>query len=96
MIRSRLGGRTFLPPGRASCGIALAMISIQVKSDRDPRVLADLIAQTQRDESAPQAAPEAELVREFIAQQDADRPSHDELDTVNFQRLDDDNDWTDV
>lgn len=73
------------------------MISIQVKSDRDPRVLADLIASTQSpDEASHVAVPEGEFLREFIAQQDADRPPHSELETVNFQRLDDESDWTDV
>jgi hypothetical protein len=71
------------------------MINIQVTAEGDPRALADLIESTQ---AAPtdQRASQGDFVREFIAQQDAERPSHDEIDTVNFQRLDDDNDWTDV
>jgi hypothetical protein len=71
------------------------MIYIQVTAEGDPGALADLIQSTQRAPTDP-AAPQDDLVREFIAQQDAERPSHDEIDTVNFQRLDDDNDWTDV
>jgi hypothetical protein len=74
-------------------------------------VLADLIASTQDapegiavvaqgpSATAPvqsTASPEGEFVRDFIAQQDAERLAHDELDTVNFQRLDDDTDWTEV
>ena len=73
------------------------MIHIEVKSDRDPRVLADLIASTQDpSEASRTVAPEGEFLRAFIAQQDADRPAHSELETVNFQRLDDESDWTDV
>jgi hypothetical protein len=72
------------------------MISIQVKSERDPRVLADLIASTQSPDEVVHVAPEGEFLREFIAQQDAERAPHSELETVNFQRLDDESDWTDV
>lgn len=73
------------------------MISVKVKSDRDPRVLADLIASTHGQQEATQVvAPEGEFLRAFIAQQDAARPAHSELETVNFQRLDDESDWTDV
>jgi hypothetical protein len=72
------------------------MIHIQVK-DRDPRVLADLIASMQSlDEVGLLQAPQGEFLRQFIAQQVAERPSHNELETVNFKQLDDETDWTDV
>jgi hypothetical protein len=73
------------------------MIYIQVKSDRDPRVLADLIAQTHGSaEVDDKLAVEANLVREVRQQLEADRPSRQELETVNFRRLDTENDWTDL
>jgi hypothetical protein len=73
------------------------MLYIQVKSDRDPHVLAELIASTQDPQATSQhVAPESQFVRDFIAQETQARPAHDELETVNFQRLDDENDWTDV
>jgi hypothetical protein len=75
----------------------LRMISIQVTAEGDPHALADLISSTERaSEPAIPANPAQEFLREYITQQDAERPSHDEIDTVNFKRLDDDNDWTDV
>ena len=74
------------------------MISIRVKADRDPSVLADLIETTQTAAGSGTAlpTPDDELLRALIAQQVAEPPSHHELDTVDFQRLDDENDWTDV
>lgn len=73
------------------------MIYIQVKSDRDPRVLAQLIASTQSAAPVdPKLAVEATMLREHQAQAERDRPSWQTLDTVNFQKIDDDNDWTDL
>ena len=74
------------------------MIYIQVKSDRDPQVLAELIASTQGDArpSDPKLAEDAKLVREHQEQVERDRPSWQTLDTTNFQKLDDDNNWSDL
>jgi hypothetical protein len=70
------------------------MIEIRVKSDRDPKVLADLIAQTH------DVHTENDKVRKDVheAREELSRehPSRQEIETVNFQRLDTDNDWTDV
>ena len=74
------------------------MIYIQVKSDRDPRILAELIASTQGESpvSDPKVAVEAKMVRDHQEQVERDRPSWQTLDTVNFQKLDDDNNWSDL
>ncbi len=74
------------------------MLYIQVKSDRDPRVLADLIAHAQGTAKTvdPKLAVEAQLVRAVREQAEAERPPREERETVNFQRLDDENDWTDI
>jgi hypothetical protein len=73
------------------------MIYIQVKSDRDPRVLADLIAQAHGTEAVDEKlAVEANLVREVRQAIEAERTPRQELETVNFQRLDSENDWTDL
>ena len=76
------------------------MIYIQVKSDRDPRVLANLIAAAHGtaapgSEGEPLAV-EANLVREVREHLEAARTPRQELETVNFQRLDTENDWTDL
>jgi hypothetical protein len=73
------------------------MIYVQVKADRDPRVLADLIASTHGDrEIDPKLAVDVRLVQAVRQHLEAERPAREDLDTVNFQRLDDDNDWTDL
>jgi len=58
------------------------MINIRVKSDGDPRVLAELLR--------------SKLVREVQLQNVRTRPAQDEVETVNFRRIDPDNDWTDI
>jgi len=73
------------------------MIYVQVKSDRDPRVLADLIKQAHGSEAADgKHATEATLVREVRKEIEATRTPREELETVNFRRLDSENDWTDL
>ena len=73
------------------------MIYVQVKSDRDPRVLADLIKQSHGNEAAAgKHADEATLVREVRKEIEATRTPRQDLETVNFQRLDSENDWTDL
>jgi hypothetical protein len=73
------------------------MLYIQVQSKRDPKVLAELIASTQNQAPVdPSLEIEAKILREHQALNEAERPSWRELETVNFQKLDDDNDWSDL
>lgn len=73
------------------------MIHIQVKAENDPSVLAELIASTQGESRVdPKLAVEAELLRELQAQAERNRLPHEAIETVNFTKLDDDTDWTDV
>jgi hypothetical protein len=76
------------------------MIDIHVQSDGDPQVLADLIASTLHGHIGPVAetslAAVGKLVREHQEQAEAARPTRAQLETVDFQRIDDETDWTDV
>ena len=73
------------------------MLQVQVKSPDAPRVLAELIRSTQNEPgSSPEIEAQARLVRETQAQAAHDRPSWTTLDTVDFQLLDPENDWTEV
>lgn len=89
----------FAQPERSDLCYASAMIDIQIKARRGPNALAQLIASTQgedvRDASVSQVAT---LVRTHQAEDEKSRPSHQELETVDFKKLDldVDNDWSDV
>jgi hypothetical protein len=73
------------------------MLEVQVKSPDAPRVLAELIRSTQNEPGcAPEVEAQARLVREHQAQAAHDRPSWTTLDTVDFGKLEPENDWTDV
>ncbi|MFT3696448.1 MAG: hypothetical protein QM831_25130 [Kofleriaceae bacterium] len=73
------------------------MFEVQVKSSDAPRVLAELIRATQNEPAAsPEIETEARLVREHQLQDRQERTSWQTLDTVDFQLLDPENDWTDV
>lgn len=76
------------------------MIDIQIESDGDPQVLAELIASTLHGHIAPDPASDlaaiGKLVREQQERDEQKRPSHEEIDTVNFATIDDDEDWSDV
>lgn len=76
------------------------MIEIEVKGSRDPQALADLIASTLHGhpgESADESTVEAgKRVRAEQEAAEITRPSQQEMDTVNFQTIDDDLDWTEV
>jgi hypothetical protein len=73
------------------------MLEVQVRSANAPRVLAELIRSTQNEPGVhPEIEAEARLVREHQAQAAQDRPSWTTLDTVDFHKLDAENDWTDV
>lgn len=77
------------------------MIEIEIRGgDDDPRALAELIAATLHgevltDPSGPQSTA-GKLVRERQEAAERERPSRDQLATVNFQKLDDDLDWTEL
>lgn len=75
------------------------MIEIEVKGGR-PEVLAELIVSAVEgrpvghpDEAVAQAG---QLAREQMEAAESRRPSRHEIETVNFQTLDEDEDWTDV
>ena len=73
------------------------MIHVQVTSDQPTKALADLIASTQGEDSLdPKLAIEASLIRDHQKQAEQDRPSQHEIDTVDFTKLDADNDWSDL
>jgi hypothetical protein len=74
------------------------MLYIQIKADRDPKALAELIAASQESSSPvdPKLEVEAAMLRDHQEQVERDRPSCHEIETVNFHKLDDDNDWTDL
>ncbi len=73
------------------------MLQVQVKSSNAPRVLAELIRSTQNEaEASPEVATEARLVREHQAQAAQARPRWQTLDTMDFAKLDAENDWTEV
>ncbi|HVK83335.1 MAG TPA: hypothetical protein VM513_04460 [Kofleriaceae bacterium] len=75
------------------------MIEIEVKGGR-PEVLAELIVSAV--EGRPVGHPEAAvaqaglLAREQMAAAESRRPSRHDVETVNFQTLDEDEDWTDL
>lgn len=76
------------------------MIEIEVKGSRDPQVLAELIASTLHGHPGDtQDASLAEAGKRVRAEQEAaeiTRPSQQEMDTVNFQTIDDDLDFSEV
>lgn len=76
------------------------MIDIQIQAGGDPDALAELIASTLHGHIAPHPesdlAAVGKLVREHQEQEEAKRPSRQQLETVNFAKIDDENDWSDV
>jgi hypothetical protein len=73
------------------------MIDIQIKAGRKPHALAQMIASTQgEDVRDPAVEQVATLVRVHQAQTEQSRPSRNELTTVDFKKIDAENDWTDV
>jgi hypothetical protein len=74
------------------------MIEIEIKTDKDPRALAELIDSAvngQPGESV-SVTEVGKQVREVQERQELARGSWTELETVNFATLDADNDWSDV
>ncbi|MEO8550710.1 MAG: hypothetical protein ABI678_12080 [Kofleriaceae bacterium] len=73
------------------------MLQVQVRAANAPRILAELIRSTQNEAGAtPEIEAEARLVREHQARNRAAQPAWQTLDTVDFQLLDPENDWTEV
>ena len=76
------------------------MIEIEVKGSRGPEALADLIASTLH--GHPGASPDdpmTEVGKRVRAEQEAaeiTRPSQQEMETVNFQTIDDDLDFSEL
>ncbi|HSD89307.1 MAG TPA: hypothetical protein VLB44_17380 [Kofleriaceae bacterium] len=76
------------------------MIDVQIKYATDPEALAELIASTlhghiPEDPSSP-AAQAGKFVREQQEEAERQRPSREEIETVNFSTIDPDDDWSDV
>jgi hypothetical protein len=76
------------------------MIEIEVKGGDDPQALAELIAATLHgqviaDPQSP-ATTTGKLIREQQEAAERKRPSHDQIETVNFETIDDDLDWSDL
>jgi DNA polymerase IIIc chi subunit len=74
------------------------MIEIEIKTDKDPRALAELIDSAvngQPGESV-SVTEVGKQVREVQERQELARGSWTELETVNFATLDAENDWSDV
>lgn len=76
------------------------MIEIEVKGGYDPQLLAELIAATLHGHipSNPEspAVTTGQLIREQQEQAERRRPSHDQIETVNFTTIEDDLDWSDL
>ena len=76
------------------------MIDIQIKSGGDPDVLAELIATTLHghipEDPDSDLAAVGQLVREQQEQAEVRRPSREQIETVNFAKIDDEQDFSDV
>lgn len=76
------------------------MIEIEVKGGCDPQALAELIAATLHghipDDAQSPAVTTGKLVREQQEEAERRRPSRNQIETVNFEKLDADLDWTDL
>ena len=76
------------------------MIVVQVESGGDPQVLAELIASTLHGHLIPEPesslAQVGRLIREEQERAEQKRPSREQIQTVNFALMDDEDDWSDV
>ena len=76
------------------------MIEVQVKSGGDPQVLAELIASTLHGHVIPDPEGDLAAIGKLVRQQqeraEEERPSREQIETVNFARLDAETDWSDV
>ena len=71
-----------------------------VDGDDEPEVLADLIASTLHGHLVPDPqsdlAQVGKLVREQLEEQERRRPPRDKAETVDFAKIDDETDWSDL
>ena len=76
----------------------LPMIEIEVKGGAAPEALAELIASTLHGIVVPDASLVAtgKRVREEKEHEEVQRPSVHDLETTNFQTIDDDLDWSEL
>jgi hypothetical protein len=76
------------------------MIDIRIKAGGDPQVLAELISTTVYGVPAAEADAElntvGKLVREQQEQDEQRRPSREQIETVDFAKIDDELDWSDL
>ena len=74
------------------------MIEIEIKTERDPRALAELIDSAVNGQPGESASVTeiGKQVREVQERQELARGSWTDLDTVNFATLDPENDWSDL
>ena len=76
------------------------MIDIEIKSDGDAEVLAEMIASTLHGHISPDPDSDMAAVGKFVRDQqeqaERERPSRDEIETVNFSKLDDELDFSDL
>lgn len=76
------------------------MIEIEVKSGPAPEALAELIAATLHghpmENPDTSVAATGKLVREQQEEAERKRPSWQQMQTVNFQTIDQDEDWSEV
>ncbi len=76
------------------------MIEIEIQAGGDPQVLAELIATTvyglPASEGEADLTTVGKLVREQQEQAEARRPSRQQLETMDFAKIDDDLDWSDL
>lgn len=74
------------------------MIEIEIKADKDPRALAELIASAVNGQPAadPSVSAAGKTVRDAQEQEEQKRGPWTDAETVNFATLDEDNDWSDL
>ncbi len=76
------------------------MIEIEVLGSRDPQALAELIASTLHGHPIPDprssTAETGKRIRQEQELVEWARPSHQQMETVNFTTIDDDQDWTEI
>ncbi len=74
------------------------MIEIGIKAGRDPQALAELIATAVNGQPVadPKVLHAGKLLRDEQERAEAERPSRHDIETVDFARLDAENDWSDV
>ena len=74
------------------------MIEIEIKADEEPRALAELIASAVHGQPADDAGVTlaGKQIREEQEQAELARGSWTDMSTVDFAKLDEENDWSDV